>query len=400
MISGSLLDLARLGDVHAIAESLNYIFLDMNISVKASLTNTLLEIILTRPDFAPDRTKSIEGIQKYIDILSTPIFGSVRIYSKRQGRDGLDWWHEITIRKTLPVVTYATATAIKTASTNSPSPLSQASRNLNSNVIASNIHPPSVIEFSNLDPKIIKSMKSAGGRGVQRLDYEAQQVYEKIPENIRRSPSEIHKYRNQHDWSHKQAHANGGSNHVSNGDWEAKSLNRARGSKDVTHKEEVAIQAAKAKINFQSGAKIVGGQMLKAGGIAFGVELAFSGLENFVAVQRGEKNIEEALLDTVTNSASVAVTTAVIVGGVLALTITFPIVGTALGVAAPFLQIVGVVGCMDRLLNILNSSPKVEGMERLQMMLASYGIDDTELSFRDLEMDDDLLQLKTKLGIT
>ena len=396
----NLIDLARLGDVNAITESLNYIFLDMNVSVKASLTNTLLEIILTRPDFAPDRTKSITGIQKYIDLLGTPIFCAVRIYSKRQGRDGLDWWHEITIHKTLPVATYATATSLKTASTSSPSPFSQASANLNPNVIASNMQPPSVIEFSNLDPKIIKSMKSAGGRGVYRSDFEANQLYEKIPENIRRNPSQLHKYRKQHDWSHKQAHANGGSDHASNGDWEAKSLNRSRGGKNITHKEEVAIQTAKARINFQSGAKIVGGQMLKAGGIAFGVELAFSGLENFVAVQRGEKNIEEALLDTVTNSASVAVTTAVIVGGVLALTITFPIVGTALGVAAPFLQIVGVVGCMDRLLNILNSSPKVEGMERLQMMLASYGIDEIELSFRDLEMDDDLLQLKTKLRIT
>ena len=396
----NLLDLARLGDVHVIAESLNYIFLDMGVSVKASLTNTLLEIILTRPDLAPDRTKSIAGIQKYIDILSTPIFSSVRIYSKRQGRESLDWWHEITTRKTLTVETYATATSLKSASTSSTSPLSQASAKLNPNAIASNMQPPSVIEFKNLDPKIIKSMKSAGGRGVYRSDDAANQVYEKIPENIRRDPSQLHKYRKQHDWSHKQAHANGGSDHVSNGDWEAKSLNRARGGKNITHKEEAAIQAAKAKINFQSGAKIVGGQMLKAGGIAFGVELAFSGLENFVAVQRGEKNIEEALLDTVTNSASVAVTAAVITGGVVALTIIFPPLAGAVTAAVPFLQVVGVVGCMDRLLNILNSSPKVEGMERLQMMLASYGIDETELSFRDLEMDDDLLQLKTKLGIT
>ena len=402
MISGSLLDLARLGDVHAIAESLNYIFLNMNISVKASLTNTLLEIILTRPDFAPDRTKSIEGIQKYIDILSTPIFGSVRIYSKRQGRDGLDWWHEITIRKTLPVVTYATATALKTASTNFPSPLSQASVKLNPNVIASNMQPPSVIKFKDLDLKMIERIKKAGCRAkdVRREGDEAKQLYEKMPVNTRRSHSGIDKYKKQHDWSHKQAHTNGGSNDASNGDWENKFDNRARGGKNITPKEEAAIQAAKAKINFQSGAKIVGGQMLKAGGIAFGVELAFSGLENFVAVQRGEKNIEEALLDTVTNSASVAIHTAVIVGGVMALTMTFAPVGIAVGAVAPFLQIVGVVGCMDRLLGILNSSPKVQGMERLEMMLASYGIDDTELSFRDLEMDDDLLQLKTKLGIT
>ena len=145
MISGSLLDLARLGDVHAIAESLNYIFLDMNVSVKASLTNTLLEIILTRPNLAPDRTKSIAGIQKYIDILSTPIFGSVRIYSKRQGRDGLDWWHEITIPKTLPVVTYATATSLKTASTNSHFPFSSSATKIDGTGI------PNKIDSINLD---------------------------------------------------------------------------------------------------------------------------------------------------------------------------------------------------------------------------------------------------------
>ena len=395
----NLLNLARLGNVHSITESLNYIFLDMGVSVKASLTNTLLEVVLTRPALAPDRTKSIIGIQKYVNLLVTPVFCSVRIYSKREGIEILDWWHEITIPKTLATVAYVTAPSLETPFINAASPLSQASAKLNPNVIASNMQPPSVIEFSNLDPKIITSMKRAGGRGVNREVYEAQQVYEKIPENIRRDLGEIHKYRNQHDWSHKQAHANGGSDHVSNGDWEAKSLNRARGGENISYKEEVAIQAAKSKINFQSGAKIVGGQMLKAGGIAFGVELAFSGLENFVAVQRGEKNIEEALLDTVTNSASVAITAAVITGGVVALTIIFPPLAGAVSAAVPFLQIVGVVGCMDRLMSILNSSPKVEGMERLQTLIASYGIDDTEISFRDLEMEDDLLQLKVKLGI-
>ena len=121
-------------------------------------------------------------------------------YSKRQGREGLDWWHEITIHKTLTVATYATVTSLKTASTSSTSPLSQASAKLNPNAIASNMQPPSVIEFKKLDPKMIKSMRTAGGRGVYRSDDAANQVYEKIPENIRRDPSELHKYRKQHDW--------------------------------------------------------------------------------------------------------------------------------------------------------------------------------------------------------
>jgi hypothetical protein len=395
MSSENLLDRGRLGDICAIGESLNYIFFSVGISARVFLTNDLLEIILTRTNSTCDRVKCITCIQKYMDLLDTSVFSSARIYSKHQDSQSLDWWHEIITCKTLTVIT--SDNDLKTAPTNYSS--RQDVINTDVTAIAGNMQTPPIIEFFDLDPKAIASIKRAGGRSVWRSNYEAQQVYEKMPDNIRRDLEEIHSYRNQHDWSHKEAYANGGSDSVGNGDWEGRSLNRARGGRDVTHQEETAIQAAKAKINFQSGANIVGGQMIKAGGIAFGVELAFSGLENFVAVQRGNKNVEEALFDTVKNSSSVAVTAAIITGGVVAITLVFPPLGGIIGTAAPFLQIVGGFACMKRLVNILDSSPQLEGMERLQMMMDSYGIDEVEISFSNLEIDNDLLRLKEKLGI-
>jgi hypothetical protein len=132
----------------------------------------------------------------------------------------------------------------------------------------------------------------------------------------------------------------------------------------------------------------------KAGVVAFGVEMAFSGLDSFLAVKRGEKTAEQALAETLTNSTGAAIVSAAFVGGVSALTITFPLVSVAMGAATPMLQLVGVGAAMTRLAEILSNSGKVRGIERLESLLLAYGVDDVELKFRDLEVEDDLQNLK------
>jgi hypothetical protein len=159
-----------------------------------------------------------------------------------------------------------------------------------------------------------------------------------------------------------------------------------------------ALAEAKVAIDFQSNTSMVLDQAVTAGGIAFGVELAFSGLDNFLAVQRGEKSVEDALMDTLSDSANVAVTASVITGGVVALSLVFPPVAAVGCVAAPVLKIVGVAGGVQRLINILSNSGKVEGINQLAIFMASYGLDKTELDFMDMEADAELQQLK--LGLT
>ena len=260
---------------------------------------------------------------------------------------------------------------------------------------------PKPVAFEDLPNNLQRNIKNAGLRPRDTRSYsEVQEIYEMIPENIRRGGADaIRDYKQQHDWSHKQAYSEGGSSNPSNGDWEARSINRSRGSRQMTKAEANDIATAKAKINFQEGSKIVASQAAQAGVFAFGVEVAFSGLDNFLAVQRGEKTVEEALVNTLVNSTEAAVVTATVVGGIAALSLIFPPVGVAVAASAPALQIVGSAACVKRLVDILSKSGKVQGIDQMVNLLLSYGIDELELSFQDLEIEDELITLKLMQGI-
>ena len=65
----------------------------------------------------------------------------------------------------------------------------------------------------------------------------------------RGSSSAVKDYKQQHDWSHKKAYANGGSSSPSNGDWEYYKDNRSRGSRQMTKSELRDLTKAKARIN-------------------------------------------------------------------------------------------------------------------------------------------------------
>ncbi len=83
----------------------------------------------------------------------------------------------------------------------------------------------------------------AGTRGTSRGLVEAQRVWETIPEQIRAAgPESTAKYLEGKDWSHIQAHSEGGNHSASNGLFENASLNRARGSDRMTPNELEAAQ--------------------------------------------------------------------------------------------------------------------------------------------------------------
>lgn len=399
----NLLNLAKQGQVEAINSSLNYVLNNLGISARAVITGDLIELIIEIGEKSPERARVLKHLRGYLEYLQIPFINKAKIYAKKSCTNLLLWYDEFNVElSVLSVTQLSTSQSSIPDSINDNTDKTEQLKNLKGIPTAtSQLKSPSPIPFEHLPRELQRSIKRAGLRdGETRSWQEAKQMYEMIPENVRRQGIEaIDHYKRNHDWSHKKAYSRGGSNSPNNGDWEQPSINRGRGSRNTTKAESKSIAEAKAKINFQSGANLVLTQAITAGGIAFGIELAFNGLESFLAVQRGDKSIEEALVDTLATSSSAAITAAVITGGIVALSITFPPVGAVIGTMAPILQIVGGVSCLQRLIEILSASSKVEGIDRLQSLMASYGIDEIELDFRDLEVNDELAQLKQNMGI-
>jgi hypothetical protein len=390
-----LIERAKSGHPESLNAVLNYFMDGIGVTARSLIHHSLAELILEGNSSTPDQHKSEKYIQSLFSYLQIPLIHKVDIFSKSHNSQGLAWVSSLTLD----------AGEFSTDSENSDSeylnqskksPTSCYSPHLTNTLTADKLQVPEPTPFQDLPKGLQSSIRRSGLRtGETRSCQEVKQIYGMIPENIRRGgPDAVRKYKQQHDWSHKKAYTHGGSASPSNGDWEHYRANRSRGSRQMTQDELNNVAKAKASINFKEGSKIVSSHAAKAGVVAFGVEMAFSGLDSFLAVKRGEKTAEQALAETLTNSTGAAIVSAAFVGGVSALTITFPLVSVAMGAATPMLQLVGVGAAMTRLAEILSNSGKVRGIERLESLLLAYGVDDVELKFRDLEVEDDLQNLK------
>lgn len=341
------LSLAKQGNIEAINTCLNYILRDLEITVRCSLKKPLIELIINKPHGIPAQEASIQYIKKFFYYLQIPDLNHVIIYAKQPVNNinnSLAWSSEFYIEHSQEI-----------------------NNNLTNSPTSQNILEKSATYLQTENPCI----------------------------TVIQAPEEILEPVN---------HIN--NNHIVNPSLSVITPNLASETglwvsqaviADSNQME--ALAKAKANIDFQSGTNIVLEQAVISGGIAFGVELAFSGLDNFLAVQRGDKSVEDALIDTLSDSANVAVTATVISGGVVALSLVFPPVATVGLMAAPVLKIVGAAAGVQRLINILSHSGKVEGIDQLAIFMASYGLDETELDFMDLEIDWELYKLKVSLGL-
>lgn len=387
-----LTKLAKSGHTESIDTLLSYFMQSIGTTARSSIKNGFIELILEGCTSTPDQQQSEKYLRSFFDYLQIPEIQEVKIFAKNCDTQRLAWWSILEVCAPQTSSTESSCESVERHSDRQAIPLQNA-------LIASQLQTSQPIAFENLPVNLQNSIRRAGLRSGETRSYaEAKQIYEMMPENVRRGGVDAVKdYKQNHDWSHKKAHSQGGSNHPSNGDWENSSINRSRGSDEMKKVEVENIAKAKAQINFQEGVKIVESQAAKAGVLAFGVEVAFSGLENFLAVQHGKKTVEQALEDTLVSSACVAVGAAVVVGSVTALTLVFPPAGVAISALTPVLQIVGVTGSISRLVTILSKSGKVQGIDKVEALMLSYGIDHVELDFRDLEVEDDLLNLKLTL---
>lgn len=432
MLQTNILVLARQGQVDAITYALNHVLQTLAVTGRAILESEKIIFIIKKSEGIPPQAAIEKYIKNFLIYLQLPGVRQAKIFAKDATSQSLQWFSQFSIDslETQPASfrsVQQTAEGIPTSDTIPPSerePQAESSAPTDPGGNASSDAPrqesgvENPQEFSpaptatddqtstpvgveQLPQNLKQKIKTAGLKaGETRSWQEAQKLYNKIPKNVCRLGAKgISQYKKNHDWSPKKSHAHGGSSKASHGNGEAPTVNRAQGQKNIAPTEKQSIAKAKAEINFQAGTKVVATQAVKAGKSALGFELAFSGLNNFVAVQQGQKSVEDALVDTLKASATAAATTTVVTGGIVAISIVFPPAGAAFATAAPVLKIVGKVNCLKRVIGILSESDKVEGADQIQALMDSYGLDEKELIYRDLVMDDDLAKLKLDMGM-
>lgn len=423
MLQSNILGLARQGQTDAITYALNHVLQTLAVKGRAIIEAEKIIFIIQKSDGIPPKEPVEKYIKNFLLHLQIPFIRQAEIYAKDIPSQSLQWFSQFSIEslelkqsnvesfqpdeQDTPYSADRETTLDQGDMLSSTTPMgtpdssSDASNPGNTTSTSRDFQTPDPVAFEQLPERLKQRIKSAGLRaGETRSWQEAQKIYDKIPKNVCRLGAKgVSQFKQNHDWSHKKSYAHRGTSKASNGDGEALTVNRVRGKKNITPTEKQNIAKAKAEINFQAGTKVVATQAVKAGKSALGFELAFSGLNNFVAVQQGQKSVEDALVDTLKASATAAATTTVVTGGIVAISLVFPPAGAAFATAAPVLKIVGKVNCLKRVIGILSESDKIEGADQIQALMDSYGLDEKELIYRDLEMDDDLAKLKLDMGM-
>lgn len=193
-----------------------------------------------------------------------------------------------------------------------------------------------------------------------RTRFQAQEMLDKIPPSQRAgidsqsAANNAKEYLSDKHASHIKPHSQGGSNDPSNITWENGKDNIARGGKSMTKHEEMRLNA---KYHFDNltGAVKAGLQAVPMGAAVGAVTTApFSLLINGLRVVRGEISAQEAVTETLKDTAMGGA-----VGGVTAFTTATlaaacPPIAIALTTAAPVLAVVGAGGMVYEFFKILD----------------------------------------------
>ncbi|OKH35411.1 hypothetical protein NIES2119_20545 [[Phormidium ambiguum] IAM M-71] len=90
MISPNTLELAKQGDVDAIASSITYLLQDQAAIAKALYKDGCLMVLLESKQI-PDQELSVQNIQKLMNKLAVPTINSIKIFAKEKGKDKAAW---------------------------------------------------------------------------------------------------------------------------------------------------------------------------------------------------------------------------------------------------------------------------------------------------------------------
>jgi hypothetical protein len=234
-------------------------------------------------------------------------------------------------------------------------------RNAGVNAAASSrVHHVTLEDIAQFTPEKVNHIYRGGIRqGAGRTDTQAQQMVDKIPASQRAgidgqsAACRNKEYLSNKDASHINPHSKGGSAHPDNMKWEDRSINRARGDKPMTPKDQRAIDT-KANFDNLSGAVQRGMEAGVKGAVIGAVTtLPFSFLRNALRVSRGEMSSQEAAMETGKETLMGGA-----VGGVTAFTVTavasaFPPFAIFLAAVSPALLVVGGAGMVYEFFKIL-----------------------------------------------
>jgi len=235
------------------------------------------------------------------------------------------------------------------------------------------------IRFENLPTTLQFKFARAGVRDGMRNVQEAAKVFESIPAQIRaQGPEAIRNFCQDKDWSHIQAHVNGGGNEAANGLFEYFWVNRARGGADMTAAELAVAKQVLADAAFKAAVAEIVGATMKGAIAAAVIELIFSILENSLLCVEGKITQSELVEQVATATAKAGIAGGVVTGILLTLCMIFPPIAALLGAAAMPLAVAGIgfmgiraweIFCQgDRLFGITEKTQKFLGMtEEVQL---------------------------------
>ncbi|MBD2569913.1 hypothetical protein [Anabaena lutea] len=199
------------------------------------------------------------------------------------------------------------------------------------------------IRFENLPASLQLKFARAGVRGGMRNIQEAAKVFESIPAQIRaQGPEAIREFCQDKDWSHIQAHVNGGGSEATNGIFEQFWVNRARGGVDMTPEELAVAKQVLADAAFKAAVAEVVGAVIKGAVAAAVIELVFSILENSLLWVEGKITQQELVQKVAIATAKAGISGGVITGILLAICMIFPPIAALLGAAAIPLAVAGI----------------------------------------------------------
>lgn len=181
------------------------------------------------------------------------------------------------------------------------------------------------IRFDNLPIQLQFKFARAGVRDGMRNIQEAAKVFESIPAQIRaQAPEAIRNFCQDKDWSHIQAHVNGGGSEAANGIFEHFRVNRARGGVDMTAAELAVAKQVLADATFKAAVAEVVGAAMKGAIAAAVIELVFSILENSLLCVEGKITQSELVEQVATATAQAGIAGGAITAILLTLCMIFP----------------------------------------------------------------------------
>jgi hypothetical protein len=229
----------------------------------------------------------------------------------------------------------------------------------------SKVHHARLEDIAQFTAEKINHLRRGGIRsGAGRTTAERQQMLDKVPPSQRSgldgqsAAKNVKKYLSDKDASHITSHNRGGSGHPDNIKWENKSINRARGDRNMTRSEQTSLNVT-AQFENLTGAIKAGFRAAPKGSVIGAVTTApFSMLRNGLRVVRGEISAQEAAMETGKETVIGAGVGAGTAFTVTTLATACPPIAIALAAISPALWVAGGAGLTYEFFKILGDHKK------------------------------------------